>query len=150
MARKPTDYVQVKIRMREAFRRKLERAAQKKAISTNAEALERLEYTFKEDEEHEEHQKWMEQQKYEIDEQERKFWEERAKEEAEEKAAFRDSQILRSLIDGDENAELLRSFVLGLGNNPNWAATPESKRALADKIHNFLLTHEFNKQGNEK
>ena len=41
-------------------------------------------------------------------------------------------------------------FMLGLANNPNWAAVPESRKALADKIHNFLLTHDFTKQGDVK
>jgi hypothetical protein len=150
MARKPTDYVQVKIRMREALRRKLEREAQKKAISTNAEALERIERTLEEEERWDAHYKEMEERKDELEAEEREWHAEQARERAEHEAALRDSRILSMLIGGDENAELLRSFVLGLGNNPNWAATPESRHALADKIHNFVLTHKFKKPAPEK
>src|SRR5262249_30097590 len=46
MARKPADFVQFKLRIREDLRRRLEREAEKKKISTNAEAVERLEKSF--------------------------------------------------------------------------------------------------------
>jgi hypothetical protein len=49
MARKPTEFVQFKLRIREGLRREIERAAKKKAISANAEAVERLEQSFKAD-----------------------------------------------------------------------------------------------------
>ena len=140
MSPKPTDIVPIKLRMREALRRKLEREAEKKKISANAEAIQRLEWSFEEEEERAKQEKWLKEQQEGIAEEERQFWEERAKQDAEDKAAFRDSEILRALVGGDENAELLRLFMLGLANNPNWAAVPESRKALADKIHNFLLT----------
>ena len=41
MSPKPTDIVPIKLRMREALRRKLEREAEKKKISANAEAIQR-------------------------------------------------------------------------------------------------------------
>jgi hypothetical protein len=50
MARKPTEYVQFKLRIRESLRRKIEKAAEKRAISANAEAVDRLEITFREEE----------------------------------------------------------------------------------------------------
>jgi hypothetical protein len=51
MARKATDFVQFKLRIREGLRRKIERSAEKKKISANAEAVELLEAAF-ENEEH--------------------------------------------------------------------------------------------------
>jgi hypothetical protein len=45
-ARKPTDIVQLKLRLREELRRKLERAAAKKEHSLNTEMVERLDRSF--------------------------------------------------------------------------------------------------------
>jgi Arc-like DNA binding domain len=45
-ARKLTDIVQVKLRLRESLRRKLEREAEKRGLSTNAELARRLEESF--------------------------------------------------------------------------------------------------------
>ena len=143
MARKPTDFVQFKLRIREGLRRKIEREAEKKKISANAEAVERIERTFKEEE-------WMEAQQkaFKVYEAEhlRAFVEQQAREEEELKTALRDSNLLRSLVGGDANARLLRMMVLGLGNNPDWTATPDSRKALADKVHNFLMSVELSKE----
>jgi hypothetical protein len=147
MARKPTDYVQFKLRIREALRRKLEREAEKKKISTNAEAVERIEYTFAEEEEREAHLKELEEHSEEINRQQQEYYEYEAKKEAEFEAALRDSKLLRRLIGGDENAEVLNLVFLGLANNPNWVACPESRKALADKVHNFLISTDFKKGG---
>jgi DNA-binding transcriptional regulator GbsR (MarR family) len=46
-ARKLTDTVQLKLRIREELRRKLERAAIKREVSLNTEMVERLEASFK-------------------------------------------------------------------------------------------------------
>ena len=46
MAAKSTSYVQFKLRVRESLRRKIEKEAEKKDISANAEAVERLEHSF--------------------------------------------------------------------------------------------------------
>jgi len=143
MARKPTDFVQFKLRIREGLRRKIEREAEKKKISANAEAVERIERTFKEEE-------WMEAQQkaFKVYEAEhlRAFVEQQAREEEELKTALRDSNLLRSLVGGDANARLLRMMVLGLGNNPDWTATPDSRNALAEKVHNFLMSVELSKE----
>ncbi len=48
--RKPTETVQVNLRMKEAMRRRLEQAAKKADISLNAEMLRRLEESFDRDE----------------------------------------------------------------------------------------------------
>src|SRR6516165_2659530 len=100
MARKPTDFVQFKLRIREGLRRKIEREAEKKKISANAEAVERIERTFKEEE-------WMEAQQkaFKVYEAEhlRAFVEQQAREEEELKTALRDSNLLRSLVGGDAN-----------------------------------------------
>jgi hypothetical protein len=149
VARKPTEYVQFKLRIRESLRRKIERAALKGAHSANAEAVKRLEYTFAEEESWEAHHKEMEKHREEIEDQQRQWYEEQAREQAEHKAALQDSQLLRKIVGGDENAQLLRLMVLGLGNNPGWAANPESRKALADKVHHFLPSHEFNEGDSE-
>ena len=46
MSKKPSDVVQVKVRMREDLRRKIERAAQKNGLTINAEILRRVDQTF--------------------------------------------------------------------------------------------------------
>src|SRR4051794_21607120 len=140
MARKPTDYVQFKLRIREGLRRKIERAAEKRAHSANAEAVERIEQSFEEEERHEAFLKDMEERRDEINEEQRQWYEEQAREKAEHDAALRDSRVLNVLIGGDENAQLLRLMILGMGNNPEWAATPESRKIFADKVHHFLIS----------
>jgi len=140
MARKPTELVQFKLRIRENLRRKIEKAAEKKAISANAEAVERLEFTFKQDEQDEEHARWYEEAKDELADQHRQYLEEEARLEAKHKSALRDSDILTTMVGGDENAKLLRLMILGMGNNPDWAATTESRKAFADKVHDFLMS----------
>jgi hypothetical protein len=144
MARKPTDYVQFKLRIREGLRRKIERAAEKQAHSANAEAVERLEHTFAQDEENEAHVKWMEESKDQLNEEQRQWYEEQAREKAEHEAALRDSRVLNTLIGGDGNAQLLRLMILGMGNNPEWAANPESRKIFADKVHHFLISADIN------
>src|SRR5262249_3622208 len=114
MTRKPTEYVQFKLRIREALRRKLERAAEKKAISTNAEAVERLEESFAEEERHLAFQNEMDERREELDAQYREYHEEQARIEAEHKAALQDSKLLHRLAGSDENAQLLRLMVLGI------------------------------------
>ena len=145
MARKPTEYVQFKLRIRESLRRKIEKAAEKKAHSANAEAVERIEQTFEEEERWEAHHKEMEERRAEVEEEERQWHEEQAREKAEHEAALRDSRVLNILVGGDENARLLRLMILGMGNNPEWAATPESRQAFADKVRHFLVSADLNK-----
>jgi len=50
VARKPTEYVQFKLRIRESFRLQIKAAAEKKKHSANIEAVERLERSLKRDE----------------------------------------------------------------------------------------------------
>ena len=73
MARKPTEFVQFKLRIRESLRRKLGRAAAKAEHSTNAEAVQRLEHTFAEEEEWEARYKEMEEHQDELDTQQREW-----------------------------------------------------------------------------
>jgi hypothetical protein len=40
-------------------------------------------------------------------------------------------------------------MILGLGNNPEWAATPESRKIFADKVHHFLISADLNKLSNQ-
>jgi hypothetical protein len=46
MSKKPSQIVQVKVRMREDLRRKIEHAAEKNGLTVNAEILRRLDQTF--------------------------------------------------------------------------------------------------------
>ena len=140
MARKPTDYVQVKIRMREALRRNLEKLAQLRDHSTNAEALWRIERTIAQDEAIEELAKEMEAREAELQEQWRQHVEEQARKDAEHEAAIRDSRVLQALLGGDESAQLLRKVILTLGENPHWPDTLEGRRAFADKVHRFIVS----------
>jgi len=111
MARKPTDYVQFKLRIRESLRRKIEREAEKKKISANAEAVERLQATF--------------------DPQQR------------------DTKILDMMVENqDDGAILLRTLARELGSNPHWAASAESRKAFADRMHTIILYNlSFLKEG---
>ena len=147
-ARKPTDLVPTMLRIREGLRKKLERSAKGRAVSVNQEITERIERTFAEEEEWEAHAKDVEERREEIERHEREWYEEQARERALHGAALRDSQVLQALIGGDENAKVLRLMFLGLANNPNWVATPDSRKALADKVHNFLVSTDFKKGEN--
>lgn len=141
MARKPTDYVQFKLRIRESLRRKIERAAEKKAISANAEAVERIERTFEEEERWEEQYKELEAHREEIDAQERAWHEEQAKRDAAYEASLRDTKILNMMVENKYAGILLRLVFAGeLKDNPDWAATPESRKAFADRLH-WIITH---------
>jgi hypothetical protein len=141
MARKPTDYVQVKIRMREALRRKLEREAEKKKHSANNEALERIEWTFRQEEEWEEQQKWMDERHDEQNAREEAWFKAEAQREAEYKAALRDSQLLTRLAGSDATAEVLRFIVIRFGaSEPEWAATAEGRKTVADEIHSYIMS----------
>jgi hypothetical protein len=139
MARKPTDYVQVKVRMRESLRRKLEKAAEKTKVSANAEAIQRIEYTFDEEERWEAHHKEMEERKDELEEQQRQWYEEQAKREAEIESALRDSRLLTTMLGNRDNTELLRVMVYYIHQHPEWTTSDEKRKALADAIHSFLI-----------
>jgi hypothetical protein len=150
MARKPTDYVQVKVRMREALRRQLEKAAEKKKISANAETIERIERTFVLDE----RVRRVEESLENADATLQRLLQEQAAEEAREnavyQAVFADSLVLKTLVGGEENAGLLRLMILGLGNNPKWAATPESRKDFADKVHHFIISVDLDQKGDKE
>jgi hypothetical protein len=144
MARKSTDYVQFKLRIRESLRRKIEKAAEKKAISANAEAVERIEETFREEERHEAWTKEMEERVDELNAQEREWRAELARREAAEKAAFRDSLVLNMMLESRHgSAHLLRTLARALGDNPEWAATAENKQAFADRLHRYIMNNDF-------
>jgi hypothetical protein len=145
MSRKPTEFVQFKLRIREALRRKIEKAAEKRAISANAEAVERIEFTFEEDEKLEAAERDLEQRKVELEKWHQEWAEEEAREKALYQAALTDSLALKTLVGGEENAGLIRLMILGLGNNPKWAATPESRKDFADKVHHFIISVDLEK-----
>jgi hypothetical protein len=144
MVRKPTEYVQFKLRIRESLRRKIEKAAEKKAQSANAEAVERIEQTFEEEERWEAQYKEMEEHRDELDRQQREYYEEQARERAEHEAALRDSKILNMLA-GDKYAGILMRLIFAgeIKDNPDWAATPESRKAFADRLHSLIMSTDF-------
>jgi hypothetical protein len=144
MARKPIEFVQFKLRIREALRRKIERAAEKKAISANAEAVQRIEQTFEEEERHEAWAKEMEEGREQMERREREWYAELARQEAAEKSAFRDSLVLQMMIESQRgSAHLLRTLARALGDNPEWAETDESKKAFADRLHRYIINNSF-------
>src|SRR4051812_31929721 len=107
MARKPTEYVQLKLRIRESLRRKLARAAQKEDRSANAEAVKRLEDSFDlEDQMDALTKKWSAESEIRSAE-----FEERAKRRAEQATALRDSQMLTMMLGNNNNVELLRVVI---------------------------------------
>jgi len=145
MARKPTDYVQFKLRIRESLRRKIERAAEKRAHSANAEAVERIENAFAEEESWEAHHKEMEERQDEFEERHRRWIEEQARQEALYEASLRDSRILNMMVENKfPGALLLRTLARELAAAPEWAATPESKKMFADRLHSIIIRKDFN------
>jgi hypothetical protein len=144
MARKPTDYVLLKVRMRLALKRKLERAAEKKGVSANSEAVERIERTLEEEERHEAWFKEMKEREAEVEEEARRFFEERAKEDARIESALRDTKILNMMIENKyPGALLLRVFAREIAERQDWSATPESKKAFADRMHWIITNNDF-------
>jgi len=142
MARKPTDYLQVKVRMREALRRKLERAAELRKHSANAEAIWRIERTFAQDENIAAAAKTMEAREAELREMFEREVAERARQEERFKASLRDSTILNIIL---RNQPLLRAVarLLDDEDNPQWRETSEGRRALADRLHSIIVNNEF-------
>jgi hypothetical protein len=150
MARKPTEWVQFKLRIRESLRRKIERAAEKAAHSTNIEAVKRIEYTFAEEEEREAQWKAMQEQEEEIEEQQRQWYEEQAREKAEIEASLRDTRILNMMVENKyPGALLLRVLARELADAPEWSANPESKKAFADRTHWIITNNDFSKESFE-
>jgi hypothetical protein len=145
MKRKKTDTVQLsKIRIREELRQKLAKDAERQVKSLNAIIVERIEQAYEEEKREAETEKWLREQVESVAEQQRQFWEERGKEDTREAAAFRDSEILNMLIESKRgSAHLLRSLARELGNNPEWAATDESKKDFADRLHRYIINNSF-------
>jgi hypothetical protein len=129
--------------MREGMRRELEKIAEKKKISANAETIERIEQTFARDEA-------IERTRDKMEELQRQAYEEEARAKALYQAALTDSLALKTLVGGDENAGLIRLMILGLGNNPKWAATPESRKDFADKVHHFIISVDLDEKGDKQ
>ena len=145
MGRKPTDYVQFKLRIREALRRKIERAAEQKAISANAEAIERIEATFQEEEQLAVREKHLQEHEEVFEREQRDYFEARARERELHKAALRDSRILNMMVEFKyPGALLLRLLAREIADDEtDWAATVESKKAFADKVHSIITNRDF-------
>jgi hypothetical protein len=143
MARKPTDFVQFKLRIREALRRKLESEAAKKKHSANAEAVARIERTFAADEAVPAHIEAL--KKAELDLREAGL---RAKLAFE--ANVRDTEILNTMVENkSEGARLLRVLAREIASHPEWPATIESKKAFADRLHWIVTNEGFAKGASE-
>lgn len=150
MARKPTEYVQFKLRIRETLRRKIEKAASKKAISANAEAVERIEHTFAEEEMWEERSRDMEEREGELAQQHEEWIKERAAEEAIAKANARDARLVLRLAGSDVGADLLRRIVGTLVSNSDWSKTEAGRRKLADQVLPLILNANEMLRGDDK
>ncbi len=122
MARKPTEFVQFKLRIREGVRRDIEREAKRKAHSTNQEAVLRLEQSFEED----------------------------ARRASEKLHIERDAEVLNLLVGRNQAAaDLLRNIVFELQSNPKWDEKKATRKKMADHIHAFIYPPEVF-EGNEQ
>ena len=144
MARKSTEYFQFKLRIRESLRRKIEKAAEKADHSANAEAVRLIEHALDEEDRSEKWARYMKEQEKHVEEEQRQFWQERAREDARQEAAVRDSKILDMMLDNKYAGLLIRLiFKSELKDNPNWAASPESRKAFADRLHSIIMNTDF-------
>jgi uncharacterized lipoprotein len=139
VARKPTDYVQFKLRIRESLRRKIERAAEKKKHSANAEAVELIERAFDEELLWAERAYEMAERKSEIQQMERDWFLAEATREAEANANARDAQLFHRLAGSDDGSRLIIRILMKLGADPNWSKSVSSRQKLADEILPLIL-----------
>jgi hypothetical protein len=116
MARKPTEYVQFKLRIRESLRRRIEREAEKKEQSANNEAVERLERSFLRDEQTA----------------------------AEKTHTEKNAQAFEWMVGSNEAAtDLLRKMIFELQSHPEWDGNKAGRKRMADKIHAFIYPPEI-------
>lgn len=112
MARKATEYVQFKLRIREGLRARLEREADKKEHSTNHEAVLRLEQSFVRDEHRNRERSHIE----------------------------KDAEVLNLMIGNNEAAaDALRSIVFEMQSHPKWDESIAGRQAMADRVHAILF-----------
>ena len=145
MKRKKTDIVQLsKIRMREELRQKLAKDAERRVKTLNAVIVERLEWSFADEEQWEAQQKEMEENKEAFQKQEHEWLVEQERERNLHAAALRDSRILNMMVEFKyPGALLLRLLAREIANNTDWAATADSKRAFADQVHSIITDRNF-------
>jgi hypothetical protein len=141
---KLTDIVPVKLRMREALRRKLERGAQLRGHSANAEAVWRIERTFDQDDQYAVDIKKMEEREAALQEMYRDQVEEQTRKEADLKAALRDTKILNMMIDNQyAGGMLLRSLAREIAHHPDWADNESNRRAFAERMRLIIADNVF-------
>jgi hypothetical protein len=145
MKRKKTDTVQLsKIRIREELRQKLAKDAERQVKSLNAVIVERLEWSFAEEEQWEAQQKEMEENKEAFSKMEHEWLVEQERERNLHAAALRDSRILNMMVEFKyAGALLLRLIAREIACNTDWVATAESKKAFADKISSIIIDRDF-------
>ncbi len=148
--KKSTEIVPLMLRLREGLRKKVERAAKAAAHSLNAEVVKRIEYTFDEEERWEAQHKDLEEHREELEQQQREYYEEQATIAAEHKAALRDSRLITAMVGTNDNAELLRVLLYLINSHPEWTASDERRKALADQIHSFITSADDIFQGQTK
>jgi hypothetical protein len=140
MARKPTDYVQFKLRIRESLRRKIERVALRNAKSANAAAVDIIDRAFEQEEEWARHFQEMEADRDEFDAMWRAHEALEARRAAMHEASLRDTKILNMMMhDRSDSVDLLRGIFLELEHSPGWAGTSENKKILADRVRLLIM-----------
>lgn len=150
MARKPTEYVQFKLRIRESLRRKIERAAELRKQSANAEAVWRIERTFSQDEEIAAQAEKMEAREAELQEMFQQQTEQKIQRDARYASALRDSLLLTMMAGSTDNVELLRVMMHYIHKHSDWSASAEKRKALAEEIQSFLSSADDVFQGQSK
>ena len=140
MARKPTEFVQFKLRIREALRRKIERDAEKKAISANAEAIERLEASYEVDRRTDEQAQALQRQ---LLDNQKKLEETQATARRLELTVQQADQTLKiiSALTGNNPASyhLIQRVAIEAATNPEWDRSESGRQAIAVKIYAYIV-----------
>ncbi|WP_198164053.1 Arc family DNA-binding protein [Bradyrhizobium jicamae] len=135
MARKPTEFVQLKLRIRESLRRRLERRATKEDRSTNAEAVKRLEDSL----DHEDRLDAFAKEGFRMEERHVQWREEKAREEEKAKADRLDARLFRNLTQSIPSLPVLIDLLPLLKGNPDWQKTEYGRRQMAAKVAEIIL-----------
>jgi di/tripeptidase len=151
MVRKPTEYVQFKLRVREGLRRNLEREAKKKAQSANNEAVERLEKSFEIDERISQLRDVWTERFEDLKKQSREAAEEATAALAELQGAnlelersYAQAEMAATMIDvllgkNEASSNLLRRIALELANSPDWSSSRAGTEAMAERLRSVCI-----------
>jgi hypothetical protein len=155
MARKPTEYVQFKLRIREGLRRNIEREAKKKAQSANNEAVDRLEKSFEIDDRITQLRDVWTERVEDIRKQSREAIDQITKETSgalaemreanlELERAYAQAEMAASMIDvmlgkNEASSNLLRRIALELANVPDWSSSKAGAEAMANRLRSLCV-----------